>query len=260
MTDLSTAEQRKRAGVSPTGTHTLHRGRPTGPDEKRIVDGRFGIDETVTVVGDEERMDLPDHDAAERAQRWQEQRRAISQSARASRRHQPLHQRLKAVEEDVAQLQAPRARRIDPSQRTGGEQVLPPGGNDGEIAHAHEQDVRRLSRHIEKAVERLEDLLDAHHGRAPARDYATMDSWDKNAAILTEFVGWRPEEIVAFEPLFGTVRTIRYVREEWAGEPRNLWPGGGVRGVCGHREGHCTDECPPAKGGWTARRVTGQRA
>jgi hypothetical protein len=102
-------------------------------------------------------------------------------------------------------------------------------------------------RMVTRAVERLEDLLDMHMGRGPARDYALMSSHEKNAVILTEFVGWRPEEIEAFEPALGKQRSIRWVREQWAADPSNHWPGGPYRGVCGHGPGQCGRECPPVR-------------
>ena len=177
-----------------------------------------------------------------------DERRALNQQHRQDRRARRLHDRLRAIEHAILGAAGPGAARVGRASRGESTAVLPPGADVFEIAHAHPQEIARRFRDITAAIERLEELLDAHRGVAPARDYVAMDSHDKNAAILTDFMGWRPEEIVAFEPALGTARTIRYVRTEWAGEPENHWPGGAVRGVCGHGEGQCTDACPKLRG------------
>lgn len=238
MTDLSISEQRSRANQRP----------PRVPDRVR-VDG-----EEYVIVGDEERVDLPEHQLAERKALFDEHRRQIHQSLRARRKATPLFLRLKNTANRIARLQAARSRAIASSPGGGGtDNPLPSGGDSLAIAHVPAMEVRRLLRMVEKSVERLEDLLDGHEGVGLARDYAGMDTYEKNAVILTEFVGWSPAEIASFEPALGTARTIRYVRSVWAGEERVRWPGGAVRGVCGHRDGQCTDDCPKASGGRTKR-------
>lgn len=227
MSDLSTAEQRARAGLSPTGTHTVRRGPPKNADQVR-VDGVL-----YETVGEEERMDLTPDELADRREAFDDAKRERHQSRKATRKRMPLWMRLEQVTNALGWLQAPRARAIVPAGQDDGRErpILPPGGSDSELAHLHPQEMERRIRDIEKAVERLEEMLDAHRGLAPARDFALMDSHEKNAIILKDFEGYRPEEVTAFEPALGRPRTIRWVREQ-----------AGRRGVCGHDPEKC--DCP----------------
>jgi hypothetical protein len=237
MTDLSVSEQRARQGFDAKGRQ-LRKGPPRQPDTVR-VDGV-----SYPTIGEEERVDMSEAELDERRESFAEDRRARHQHRKQTRRLTPLWLRLEHVTNAMGRLQAPKAM---PYNTEGGgrnavasDHVLPPGGRELAVAHAEEEEVERRLRTIEKAIERLEDLLDAHRGLAAARDFALMDSYEKNAVILTEFEGWTPEEVYAFEPALGKPRTIRWVREEWAEEPKN---GGWSkrRGVCGHRPEQC--EC-----------------
>lgn len=238
--DLSRSEQRKRAGLDSKG-RVVRRGKPRSQDEIQ-VDGV-----TYPVVGREERMDLTAAQTERRRDKFIEERRALHGMLRRKRETQPLHQRLETVVTAITRLQTPRARSIQPAEHDANrdQPVLPPGGDELALSSAHRNDVARMLRMIARAVERLEDLIDAHRGLAPRTDYQAMDTHEKNAVILTEFQGWTASDVEAFEPALGTARTIRYVREVWAADPKNRWPGGPYRGVCGHEPGKCTSECPP---------------
>jgi hypothetical protein len=239
---LSTGEQRARAGLDAKG-RMVRRGKPRSQDEVEVDGLRY------RVVGTEERVDLPDAQLVRRREKFVRETRALHQMLRHERARQSAPDRLRVVISEMARLQTPRARSIQPAEPDARKDrpVLPPGGDDLALGSAHRDEVARMLRMISRAVERLEDLLDSHLGRGPARDYALMDSHEKNAVVLTDFVGWRPEEIEAFEPALGTARTHRWVREQWAADPSNHWHGGPYRGVCGHGPDQCTRECPPVR-------------
>lgn len=238
--DLSRGEQRKRAGLDSKG-RLVRRGKPRNQDEIQ-VDGV-----TYPVVGREERVDLTAAQTERRREKFVAERRSLHMMLKRKRADQPLHQRLETVLTAIRALQTPRARSIQPAEHDANrdQPVLPPGGDEFALSSAHRNDVTHMLWMIERAVGKLEDLLDAHRGLGPVRSYQEMDSYEKNAVILKEFVGLRPERIAEFEPTLGTARTIRYVREKWAADPKNRWPGGPYRGVCGHELGKCTSECPP---------------
>jgi hypothetical protein len=235
VTDLSTSEQRARAGLSSTGTHLTRRGRPKDATEIKVGD------EKIRLVSDQgngldERPDKAweDMNTEQAREQFELDKRERHQSRKASRRTMPLWMRLEQVTNAVGRLQAPKARALSSAPGRGGsdgERVLPPGGSDAELAYLHPAEFDRRMRTIEMAVERLEELLDAHRGLAPARDFALMISDEKNKIILTDFEGWRPEEVHAFEPALGKPRTIRWVREQV-----------GRRGVCGHLPDACDCE------------------
>jgi hypothetical protein len=238
--DLSRGEQRKRAGLDSKG-RVVRRGKPRSQDEIQ-VDGV-----TYPVVGREERVDLTPAQVERRREKFVTERRSLHRMLKRKRADQPLHQRLETVLTTIRALQTPRARSIQPAEHDAGrdQPVLPPGGDELALSSAHRNDVTRMLRMIDRAVEKLEDLIDAHKGLGPLKDYQEMDTYDKNAVILSDFMGWDFRDVAAFEPALGTARTIRYVREKWAADPKNRWPGGPYRGVCGHEPGKCTSECPP---------------
>jgi hypothetical protein len=243
VTDLSTAEQRARAGISPKG-RTIRRGPPNGADMVR-VDGA-----TYPIVGEEEMVLLTEEEIRQRCEAFTAEQHQRHASRTASRIATPLFRRLREVTDALGVLQAPKARAVQSTPGGGEGAVFPPGGDENGIAHAHADEIVKRFREITKAVERLEELRDAHLGLASAREYVLMDTYDKNSVILTEFEGWRPEEVEAFEPALGKARTIRWVRELWAADPKNgHW--GARRGVCGHVPEKC--DCTGVRKATTAK-------
>lgn len=212
MTDLSTAEQRRRAERSMRAASIMGA-------EQAIVVARDGSKTTVQVVGDDERVDPPWVDGPSKGdktaedlfrEKWAEDRRSITEHIRATRENAPLPDRVASALARMLSLSNLRARPISSApdssndERPGGKR--PPGQDDPEI--------RAALRRVQNAVTDLEHALDMEEGIAPARNLALLAAHEKDRELLFRHPGVPAAKVARDYPELGSRATVYRKRKE----------------------------------------------